>query len=327
MKAKKIILPIVMVAVGYALGVAIGWPNEGVFTKGEIGKSLKFKKGVSSSNINTVEGRLQTDSIYRVQTLISMLYIDSRINEFGEYAKCAVKASEGIEELSKTNANMQKMIEMSSNADNSSKAAIESLRLLIDGDMSQNFEMLSNNAMISYQRLNRSMAVAKEFINSVDSFLKGKNKNLYSDLAFSRDLWVNYAYFDAAIDSKDDELAKYWSSKPSLLSSEEFDNSLLNLDSSSFKTVLLGSQFNVGVASVLNNRNTEGQTIFKNSNILGITNNESLNVTIKRNSESLNNSNALSNLEVLKGYSWNNEMLGMALMNIEMLGVAFPITE
>ena len=190
MKAKKSLIMLAVLLAGYILGVMIGWPNQEFLTQGEIGKVSQFNKKVTSEQLKAFEDKIYTDSVFKAQTLLSLIYINSRTKEFNEYAKYALNASSDVDELSEINKSMMEVVELAQNAEQASEAAIESLCKILEGNSDQSYEQLSYNTFNSFQKISNAISVAKDFVDSVDAFLEGKDKYQDADLAFSRDLWA-----------------------------------------------------------------------------------------------------------------------------------------
>lgn len=225
MKRNTIWLPIIIFVAAFLLGWLIGipgFPLEGI--EGNISKANKFRSNVISAQSELIAEKIQSDTQFAQQTLTSLSLVSVRANEFKTIVDLASKASSVIEPLKEAHLPMEGLRPISENASFNSSVALIAVRAALEGKDVE-LEQPLNKALLSYMLLNNSNATVKKWVEASTSFLKGKDINKYSDLAFAIDQWKSYCALEAALNSDSDELS-YWSSLESLLNEEQIGHAL-----------------------------------------------------------------------------------------------------
>lgn len=228
-KVVRAIAIIAVLVVGYFAGAIIGWPIIDIdSTSGDIGKVRRNQQDVAV-NLNTdFDKQLISDSVFLQETEFIQCYILSRSAEFVAISKQSMEAMQNIPDFSEVNALMQQINQLGLNAENASLKAVAALDGVVKGEGDGSFEQLSKNAIIAFLMLDNTASQSKNYVKAVDEFLKDKKVDDYVDLAFSRDLWVNFNFVSASV-NQDVDLLEYWASFDNLLPEnlllEEIENS------------------------------------------------------------------------------------------------------
>jgi hypothetical protein len=311
-----ILSSIVLLGLGYVAGSFLGFPEKDVDSlSGDIGKMNRHKKEVVSENMKLLSKKLQTDEQFRDQTLASLMLVNSRVEEFKANAQMSVEACANIEQMKEAKAKMEELAAFSEKAATNTGDALQAITLILDGNKSADIEELTNNALLSYMLIGKSVEAAKLYVESADAFLKKNGLDNHKYLAFTRDQWADYSAVEAAFNN-DGEALKYWEEQKQQLSNEEKLEMIKNVNESLNQTIIIGSIINQSALAGLagNNPALNGLIArYSGDDALKLNNNENqLNVR---------------DLEVLKSMNTGslsiNNNVSNSLMNISFLNIAF----
>lgn len=278
MKNSKIILTVVGVLVGFGLGylcanVSFG-ENNG---KGDITKVSKYSKTVVSPQASAFQEKIMNDPEAFKQAQASLIVVGTRMRDFDKLVDFAKQSCAGIEELAPALAKIEKVSTLSANAKNAALAASESFNAMVDGvkGSAADFETASQNLSLAFLMVDRQLSVGKDFVASVDAYLKDKDVKDNFSLATTRDLWAGYCAGQAIIDGDNAEL-EFWSNQKTLISKSV----LADIDSVDQMGCIFNNEMNfasiLGVAADSDAVIRNGQNINGYDELEAIVSNETL---------------------------------------------------
>ena len=199
---------IALLAVGYVGGAFIGMPGvNDSLTSGDVGKAQAFKSTGSEEDIKALEEQLKTDTALQVATIESATILSCRINEMDSIANASIKAIEGIKELEDASKELQTIVKKTANAKNYQDAYMQATASILRGESVDNYEQISNNAILSYSILENNIVCCGTFVRQFGEYLE-KNKN--EQVAEAMVAWMNYGAEDALL-SNDGKAMEAWS--------------------------------------------------------------------------------------------------------------------
>ena len=232
MKTKSFVAILISVVSGFGLGyvcadIATGDENG----KGDITKVSKYSKNVVSPQASAFQEQILNDPQVYDQTRASLVVLSSRMNDFDNLVDIAVKSGNGIDELAPAIAQIKRISDLSANAKNAAVAAADSFNGMIEGKKASasDYETASRNLTLAYLMVDRQLNVGKEYVSSVDAYLKGRKIEDNLDLALSRDLWAGYCAGQAVLNNDKDDLA-YWSGKNAIVNTDVLANVGTNIN-------------------------------------------------------------------------------------------------
>lgn len=210
---------------GFVTGGVAGILLQGAVTtadsaEGNITKVSKFRRNAESPEMSAFQEMITSNPDELKKATVSLSILTSRMAEFDELVTLASIVSDGNEELASSLQNIRDAKRLASNAHDNGILALEALNAIAERKKSSiDYEQAAQNLSLAFMMVDRKLAVGKQYVCDVDSFLRGKNVEEYKDLAFVRDLWAGYCAGGAALNANKEEIA-YWQKKQSLLSED-----------------------------------------------------------------------------------------------------------
>lgn len=164
-------------------------------------------------------GKINNNKVSEKES-VSLVFMDSRVGEMKAKAALAAASIVNIPELRPFSAPMNSLVLQTSKSLVYTKTTIGVIEKLLDGGSVRNYGNHYNRSLLSYMMLDMNSGVIKDFISAADSFLKKKSVSDYTDLAFVRDLWVDYLLVEALMKG-DLKLVSYWAGCGYLLDDED----------------------------------------------------------------------------------------------------------
>jgi len=231
-KSKTTILVIVALVIGFFAGVFIGVPiisnSAGL---GDVSKVNLFRKSTDSTFVSAFEQKLKNDTVAFNNESAFVQLLSSRMFDFANLVEYTVIAAGDNKQLSEEVNALKNVKELSENALQAAKVAFASLEYLSTGEKTElatGYEQASKNLFVAYLLIDRQVQLGKQFVAAADKYLKGKSAEDVPDLAFVRDLWVNYCGESAWLNGDKLEL-EYWENKTAIASSKIVDKGIEKL--------------------------------------------------------------------------------------------------
>lgn len=152
-------------------------------------------------------------------TALAITFMDSRIKEMETVSNLTKNALNGISELQKFQPLMQTISQEASKSAIYSQTAVGAIARMRKGTNVTNYENHINRVVLSYLMLDVNALSIHDLVNSTDSFLQDKDISQYRDLAFVRDLWVDYFLVESVVKDKK-TLISYWANYSYFLQEE-----------------------------------------------------------------------------------------------------------
>jgi hypothetical protein len=221
MKKKTVIILSSVVAI-CGLGVVtshfLDWPVDSEETGGDIAKSVRFSRQEASEKLTNMEELLQNDPAFKDGIVAAQVVMQTRATQFAALVDMSNEVAGGISVYADVLNDMNKAVEIVTNANNSLAEAGGDLNAALAGEECPDLEQNTINAAMAYTTLQKQNKVADLFIEVTDKYLETAQGD--DRLKFVRDQWLEYQQMTAALEGNK-ENAEALAKKSNLLSGEK----------------------------------------------------------------------------------------------------------
>lgn len=128
------------------------------------------------------------------KTQTSLVKLNSRLKDFDNLVVLAVKSGKDIDALYPMISKVKELSRQSAEAKSNAQEALDALNRISMGERlsSDEFSRVMRNISVAYLMVDRQVSACKEYVATLDKFLKGKDPVVYSELITSRNVWASY---------------------------------------------------------------------------------------------------------------------------------------
>lgn len=210
MYVKKAVASVAIVAtlaLGYIAGAYIGVPFvDENSAAGDIGKAKSLNEAQDPEVLAFME-QLAGDATVQQETAASLALLTDRVEKMDSITSATVKATENVKVLAALNEDMKAINRRTQNAKKALAALSAEIEKVVEGEKSECFEQLSNNAYVAYSVLNGCLDVCPDYIDLMCEYLE-ENEN--KDVAAVSSAWIKHCTEEAVL-SGDKEVVEAWS--------------------------------------------------------------------------------------------------------------------
>jgi hypothetical protein len=221
MKKKSVIIlcsVIAICAIGLVSSHFIDWPVDVNDASGDIAKATRFSRGEASEKLTNMEELLQTDSAFKDGIVAAQVVMQTRATQFASLVDMSNEVAGGIPAYADVLNDMNKAVEIVTNANNSLAEAGGDLNAALGGEERPDLEQNTINAAMAYTTLQKQNKLADRFIEVTDKYLETAQGD--DRLKFVRDQWLEYQQMTAALEGNK-ENAEALAKKGNLLTGEK----------------------------------------------------------------------------------------------------------
>lgn len=222
MKTKKVISFILVLLIGYVLGIIISFPEvDSSILSGDIGKAAKYSKS-TNVEVNALQERLESDSLFRKNMAASLILADCRISQFKSLTEATGTIAGNISALEGGVRPIMAMKEFAGVAKANADSSLAAFAALLKGEgvkSGYDYESLSQKMMISSMAIDKQYDAVRSFVSGVDAYLK-QHKEKVEGLQELRDSWVLFFTREAAMNGRKHEM-EYWKQQNVLSDNED----------------------------------------------------------------------------------------------------------
>ena len=221
MNKKAVIIMSSVVAVcglGVISSYFLDWPVDSSEASGDIAKSVRFSRQEASEKLTNMEELLQADSAFKNGIVAAQVVMQTRAAHFASLVEMSNEVAGNIPAFADVLNDMNKAVEVVTNANNSLAKAGEDLDAALVGQECPDLEQNTINGAMAYTTLQKQNKLADKFIEVTDKYLetaKGDDR-----LKLVRDQWLEYQQMTAALNG-DKEVADALAKKGNLLTAEK----------------------------------------------------------------------------------------------------------
>lgn len=213
-----IIVAVVALAIGYLLGSSMGSADSSQ-SKGDINAVNTYHQLLISPDYMSFNKGMEGSAEVLEQTISTLQIVEHRISGFSDLAALmnTMAANEPevapcVEQFLKANVEGKRAMEQANDALN---AAIQ-----MKAGEKVNTKKALKNAEAAMAYLDKQMAIGKQYVETVDGYLKDKNVQEHIMTATLRDLVVSHCAVNANLVQNDSEI-DYWSNMKGMVESED----------------------------------------------------------------------------------------------------------
>lgn len=153
--AKKVIASIALLAIGYAGGAYLGFPSS---DKSQMQGDVSKVNVSEDPDVLAMRDLLAEDEESQKMSIISTAFLSSRIDVLDSLAEAGVKATDGQKSLKMINDYFTSLKRKTTNAKANLDKLMEVNEKTIKGEKVNNFEEVSNNALLSFVVLDNAIS-------------------------------------------------------------------------------------------------------------------------------------------------------------------------
>jgi len=221
-KKRNITIAVIVVCVlcvgGFIAQRYFNWPVDNARTSGDIQKSSRFSRKMESEKLTNMEELLKTDEEFKDGIVAAQVVMQTRAIQFASLVDMSNEVAGGIPAYADVLNDMNKAVEIVTNANNSLAEAGGDLDAALGGEERSDLEQNTINAALAYTTLQKQNNLADRFIEATDKYLETAQGD--DRLKFVRDQWLEYQQTTAALEGNK-ENAEVLAKKGNLLSGEK----------------------------------------------------------------------------------------------------------
>ena len=232
-KATSILAGIALLAIGYVGGAYIGFPStDENMMNGDVSKVVDNE---DDPDMLVMQEILSSDAEAQQKSIIATSILSSRIDVIDSLADAGVKVSAGNKNFEKVNKFFVSLKRKADSAKANFDLLVDANERTINGEKVDNFEDVSNNALLSFVILDNAMSNGALVGDMLDYAREAENDALASALAG----WMAFCCNTAELKGNQNDMAVWQKAYASLSAKfkQQYDNSKKTIDGSLAKNL------------------------------------------------------------------------------------------
>ncbi|MCQ2183219.1 MAG: hypothetical protein MJY89_07465 [Bacteroidales bacterium] len=207
--------------VGFVGSALLFSNSQSSLLSGDISKASRYYNVKEDPAMSALEEKIQNDKDFQNLTRSAYAVLDQRVSSLEDLTDRTISTCADIPELESVMSVMSSLNAKASNTKESINKAVAGVDRIAGGKNANEYEQVSNNVYVGFQKIEKQLAIGKVFVDKASSYIEGKSGEDVAAISRLVSEWSLYCMQDARLNNSRKEI-EFWGEK--LASQEEAIN-------------------------------------------------------------------------------------------------------